>query len=93
VAIIEITISISVAGFITDRASLFGPAGAVITSRKVFGATGGWGDDGFYRMPVFVLTPPLCEHLGGPVPPVPVRVTESRSATHLTYRVANAATL
>ncbi len=38
------------------RENLFGPAGAVITSRKVFDGTGGWGDDGFYRMPVFVLT-------------------------------------
>ena len=28
----------------------------MITSRKVFDGTGGWGDDGFYRMPVFVLT-------------------------------------
>ena len=36
--------------------NLFGPAGAVITSRKVFDGTGGWGEDGFYRMPVFVLT-------------------------------------
>jgi dihydrofolate reductase len=31
-------------------------AGAVITSRKVYEETGGWGDDGFYRMPVFVVT-------------------------------------
>lgn len=31
-------------------------AGAVITSRKVYELTGGWGEDGFYRMPVFVLT-------------------------------------
>jgi dihydrofolate reductase len=31
-------------------------AGAVITSRKVFDETGGWGDDGFYLMPVFVVT-------------------------------------
>jgi dihydrofolate reductase len=38
------------------RENLFGPAGAVITSRKVFDGTGGWGDDGFYRMPVFVIT-------------------------------------
>ena len=38
------------------RENLFAPAGAVITSRKVFDGTGGWGDDGFYRMPVFVLT-------------------------------------
>jgi len=36
--------------------NLFGPAGAVITSRKVFDGTGGWGEDGLYRMPVFVLT-------------------------------------
>src|SRR6266568_1249370 len=35
--------------------NLFGPA-AVITSRKVFDGTGGWGEDGLYRMPVFVLT-------------------------------------
>jgi dihydrofolate reductase len=28
----------------------------VVTSRKVYDGTGGWGDDGFYRMPVFVLT-------------------------------------
>jgi dihydrofolate reductase len=43
----------------TDRAlqeNLFGPAGAVLTSRKVYEFTGGWGDSGFYRMPVFVLT-------------------------------------
>jgi dihydrofolate reductase len=31
-------------------------AGAVITSRKVYDETGGWGEDGFYRMPVFVVT-------------------------------------
>jgi len=31
-------------------------AGSVITSRKVYDLTGGWGDDGFYRMPVFVVT-------------------------------------
>jgi dihydrofolate reductase len=36
--------------------NLFAPAGAVITSRKVFDVAEGWGDDGFYRMPVFVLT-------------------------------------
>src|SRR6266566_6594915 len=36
--------------------NLFGPAGAVITSRKVFEGTGGWGEDGLYRMPVFVVT-------------------------------------
>lgn len=36
--------------------NLFDPTGAVITSRKVFDGTGGWGEDGFYRMPVFVLT-------------------------------------
>jgi dihydrofolate reductase len=38
------------------RENLFAPAGAVITSRKVFDGTAGWGDDGFYRMPVYVLT-------------------------------------
>src|SRR2546423_11730154 len=31
-------------------------AGAVITSRKVYDETGGWGTDGFFRMPVFVVT-------------------------------------
>jgi len=32
-------------------------AGSVITSRKVYDETGGWGaEDGFYRMPVFVVT-------------------------------------
>ena len=31
-------------------------AGSVITSRKVYDLTGGWGVDGFYRMPVFVVT-------------------------------------
>jgi dihydrofolate reductase len=31
-------------------------SGAVITSRKVYDLTRGWGDDGFYHMPVFVLT-------------------------------------
>ncbi len=36
--------------------NLFGPPAAVITSRKVFDGTGGWGEDGLYRMPVFVLT-------------------------------------
>ena len=35
--------------------ALFASAGAVITSRKYDGADG-WGEDGFYRMPVFVLT-------------------------------------
>jgi dihydrofolate reductase len=36
--------------------NLFGPAGAVLTSRKVYDLTDGWGEDGFYQMPVFVLT-------------------------------------
>jgi dihydrofolate reductase len=32
-------------------------AGSVITSRKVYEETGGWdAEDGFYRMPVFVVT-------------------------------------
>ncbi len=32
-------------------------AGAVITSRKVYDETGGWdAEDGFYRLPVFVVT-------------------------------------
>ena len=32
-------------------------AGSVITSRKVYDETRGWGDeDGFYRLPVFVVT-------------------------------------
>ncbi|MEO3854980.1 dihydrofolate reductase family protein [Acrocarpospora sp. B8E8] len=31
-------------------------AGAVITSRKVYEETSGWGVDGFHRMPVFVIT-------------------------------------
>jgi dihydrofolate reductase len=31
-------------------------AGSVITSRKVYDETGGWGADGFYRLPVFVVT-------------------------------------
>ncbi|MEO3808479.1 dihydrofolate reductase family protein [Sphaerisporangium sp. B11E5] len=34
----------------------FATSGAVVTSRSVYEATGGWGDDGFYRMPVFVVT-------------------------------------
>lgn len=36
--------------------ALFATAGAVITSRMIYEGTGGWGDDGLYRMPVFVLT-------------------------------------
>ena len=36
--------------------ALFATSGAVVTSRKIYDGTGGWGDDGFYRMPVFVLT-------------------------------------
>jgi dihydrofolate reductase len=35
---------------------LFGPAGAVVTSRKVYDLTDGWGEDGLYKMPVVVLT-------------------------------------
>jgi dihydrofolate reductase len=32
-------------------------AGAIITSRKVYDETGGWAaEDGFYRLPVFVVT-------------------------------------
>jgi dihydrofolate reductase len=32
-------------------------AGSVITSRKVYDETGGWGaEDGFFRLPVFVVT-------------------------------------
>jgi hypothetical protein len=34
----------------------FAASGAAVTSRSVFEATGGWGDDGLYRMPVFVVT-------------------------------------
>jgi len=33
-----------------------GGAGSIVTSRKVYDLTGGWGDDGFYQMPVFVVT-------------------------------------
>ncbi len=36
--------------------ALFATSGAVVTSRKIYDGTGGWGDDGFYGMPVFVLT-------------------------------------
>src|SRR6266567_5501617 len=36
--------------------ALFATSGAVITSRKIYDGMGGWGEDGFYRMPVFVLT-------------------------------------
>jgi len=36
--------------------AIFASSGAVITSRKVYELTGGWGEDGFYEMPVFVLT-------------------------------------
>jgi dihydrofolate reductase len=36
--------------------ALFATSGAVITSRKVYYGMEGWGDTGFYRMPVFVLT-------------------------------------
>jgi dihydrofolate reductase len=42
-------------GALLDDA-LFATAGAVVTSRKIYEGTGGWGEDGFYRMPVFVLT-------------------------------------
>lgn len=36
--------------------ALFATSGAVVTSRKIYDGTHGWGDTGFYRMPVFVLT-------------------------------------
>lgn len=36
--------------------ALFATSGAVVTSRKVYEGSDGWGDTGFYRMPVFVLT-------------------------------------
>lgn len=36
--------------------ALFATSGAVVTSRKVFDGTDGWGESGFYRMPVFVVT-------------------------------------
>jgi dihydrofolate reductase len=36
--------------------ALFATSGAVVTSRKVYDGTEGWGESGFYRMPVFVLT-------------------------------------
>jgi dihydrofolate reductase len=36
--------------------ALFSTSGAVITSRKIYDGMNGWGDTGFYRMPVFVLT-------------------------------------
>jgi dihydrofolate reductase len=34
----------------------FAATGAVITSRKVYDLTKGWGDTGFFHLPVFVLT-------------------------------------
>src|SRR5215813_5324000 len=34
----------------------FAASGAVVTSRLVYELTGGCGEDGFYRMPVFVVT-------------------------------------
>ncbi|GAA3792290.1 dihydrofolate reductase family protein [Sphaerisporangium flaviroseum] len=37
-------------------AATFAASGAVVTSRSVYELTDGWGDDGFYRMPVFVVT-------------------------------------
>ncbi len=37
-------------------AATFAASGAVVTSRTVYELTGGWGEDGFYRMPVFVVT-------------------------------------
>jgi dihydrofolate reductase len=36
--------------------ALFATSGAVLTSRKIYDGVGGWGEDGLYRMPVFVLT-------------------------------------
>jgi dihydrofolate reductase len=36
--------------------ALFATSGAVVTSRKIYDGMKGWGDSGFYRMPVFVLT-------------------------------------
>jgi dihydrofolate reductase len=36
--------------------ALFATSGAVVTSRKIYDGTEGWGESGFYRMPVFVLT-------------------------------------
>jgi len=36
--------------------ALFATAGAVVTSRKIYDGMDGWGESGFYRMPVFVLT-------------------------------------
>lgn len=83
--LVEVTISMSIDGFITgpdepgaglgiggdvlhdwftkDPAgpellddALFATSGAVVTSRKVYDGTDGWGDTGYYRMPVFVLT-------------------------------------
>jgi dihydrofolate reductase len=35
---------------------IFAASGAVLTSRKAFDGTGGWGEEPPYRMPVFVLT-------------------------------------
>lgn len=36
--------------------ALFATSGAVVTSRKIYDGTDGWGETGFYGMPVFVLT-------------------------------------
>jgi dihydrofolate reductase len=36
--------------------AIFAASGAVVTSHDVYQATGGWGEDGLYRMPVFVVT-------------------------------------
>jgi dihydrofolate reductase len=36
--------------------ALFATSGAVVTSRKIYDGVNGWGESGFYRMPVFVLT-------------------------------------
>lgn len=83
--LVEVSISMSIDGFITgpdepgaglgsggdvlhywftkDQAgpellddALFAASGAVVTSRKIYDGMDGWGDTGFYRMPVFVLT-------------------------------------
>ena len=57
-AIVEAEISMSLAhpDGKAVLASTFESSGAVVTSRRIYDGTGGWGAQPPFRMPVFVLT-------------------------------------
>jgi hypothetical protein len=62
--------------------ALFATSGAVVTSRKTHDGADGWGEDGFYQIPVFVLTPGPTTRWSRARPLSPSSPTASRPRSH-----------